>query len=254
MLSRVVHRLIASKWIDRVLINIDEPALLDDLPGIVALRDAGDVEVMKSTDSPSASVLEGLEWAKLENGPVLVTTADHALLSVDMVEHFLGQAEANGGDVNLALVSETVVRAEFPESVRTYLPFAGERYSGANLFAFLTPQARSAVEFWVQAESFRKRPWRLVSTFGATALLLFALRRLDLGAAFERISDTVGARVNAVPLPWAEAAIDVDKLSDLELVNRILAEREPESLPGDPEPGDQSERTSSVSNAPVASS
>ena len=87
-------------------------------------------------------------------------------------------------------------------------------------------EAQRAAEFWGRAERFRKRPWRLVGAFGPVALLLFLLRRLDLEAALERMSRALGVRARAIRMPWAEAAIDVDRPSDLELVNRILAERE----------------------------
>ena len=40
-----------------------------------------------------------------------------------------------------------------------------------------------------------------------------------------RASRAIGARVHAVALSDPEAAIDVDKLEDLELANRILRER-----------------------------
>jgi hypothetical protein len=55
--------------------------------------------------------------------------------------------------------------------------------------------------------------------------LLFLLRRLDLDAAFERVSRAMGALVRPVQLPFPEAAIDVDRASDLTLAERILAER-----------------------------
>ena len=48
---------------------------------------------------------------------------------------------------------------------------------------------------------------------------------LDLAQAMARASTVVDARVVAVPIPIAEAAVDVDKIDDLELVRRILAER-----------------------------
>jgi hypothetical protein len=63
----------------------------------------------------------------------------------------------------------------------------------------------------VRAERFRKRPWRLVSTFGPLSLALFALRRLDIDRALERASRAIGARVAAIRLPFAEAAVDVDR-------------------------------------------
>ena len=40
-----------------------------------------------------------------------------------------------------------------------------------------------------------------------------------------RASKVIGPRVAAVPLPIAEAAVDVDKIEDLELVRSILAAR-----------------------------
>ena len=102
----------------------------------------------------------------------------------------------------------------------------GEAWSGANLFAFRTERARRAAAWWVRAEAFRKHPWRLVAVFGPISLLLFALRRLDLTGAMRRVSRAVGAEVRAVPLPQAEAAIDVDRPSDLALATRILEQRE----------------------------
>jgi hypothetical protein len=81
------------------------------------------------------------------------------------------------------------------------------------------------VAFWRRAERFRKRPWRMVGTFGPITLVLFLLRRLDLEAAFERVSRAVGARVRAIRMPFPEAAIDVDRPADLALVSRLLAER-----------------------------
>ncbi len=157
--------------------------------------------------------------------PVLVTTADHALLDDAMLDAFLGASARIDADLTLALVSSKAIRARFPEAKRTYLRFRDDAYSGANLFLFRTPAARRAALFWRRVESERKRPWRIARAFGWMNLALFLLRRLDLDAAFERASRVVGARVAAIPLDIAEAAVDVDKIEDLELVRRILDER-----------------------------
>jgi GTP:adenosylcobinamide-phosphate guanylyltransferase len=187
MLLRVLRTLRASQGVGRLVVSIDDPTAIEDVPEIAALARDGELAVHRSLASPSRSVLDALE--RFGTGePVLVTTADHALLR------------------------------------RTYLSFRDEHYSGANLFAFRTPAARQAAAFWVRAESYRKRPWRLVSVFGPISLLLFLLRRLDLDTALARASKAIGARVEAVRLPFAEAAVDVDKPSDLELVTKLLKE------------------------------
>ena len=43
--------------------------------------------------------------------------------------------------------------------------------------------------------------------------------------AMRRVSRVMGCEARAVPLPFAEAAIDVDKPADLALVEAILAKR-----------------------------
>lgn len=225
MLVRVVKRLVAWPTIETVLINIDEPELVEDLPALRALRDAGRVAFMRSTDSPSLSVLESLEWADLERGAVLVTTADHALLDDAMLDAFFRQSGQLDADLTVGLVSRKIIRARFPETRRTYLRFRTDAFSGANLFLFRTPAARSAAAFWRRVESERKRPWRIARAFGVLSLLLFVTRRLELDGALLRASAVIGARVRAIPLNFAEAAVDVDKIEDLELVRRILAQR-----------------------------
>ena len=225
MLLRVVKRLNAWPTIERILINIDEPGLLLDLPGLMALHERGVVDFMKSTDSPSRSVLESLAWANLESGPVLVTTADHALLDEDMLDHFFAESAQVDADLTFGLVSRTTIEARFPEAKRTYLRFRDGAFSGANLFLFQNSNAERAATFWQKVESERKHPWRIARAFGIGTLLLFLARRLDLDGALARASDVIGTRVRPIRLNIAEAAVDVDKIEDLELVRKILAAR-----------------------------
>jgi hypothetical protein len=145
-----------------------------------------------------------------------------------MVEHFTRACRETDADLRVGLVAASLLQSRFPESKRTYLPLRDDRYSGANLFGFLTPEATRAAEFWVRAEAQRKQPWRLALAFGPRALLAFWRRRFDLDNALEQISRVIGARVEAVRMPFPEAAIDVDRAADLALATRILAEREAE--------------------------
>lgn len=224
MLLRVVRTLDAMPEVGRIIVSIDDPAALNEQPELAARVEDGSLEVHQSLSSPSHSVLDVLENVA-SGGRVLVTTADHALLTPEIAGHFLSRVERSKADVLVGLVSRRVIEARFPDTTRTYLHMRGDAWSGANLFAFRTPDGRRAAAFWRRAESFRKQPWRLVGTFGPVNLLLFLLRRLDLDAALERASKVIGTRVAAVTLPFAEAAVDVDRPSDLELVTRLLAKK-----------------------------
>jgi GTP:adenosylcobinamide-phosphate guanylyltransferase len=240
MLLRVVRALRATPGLGPVTVSIGEPAALDAVAELADLRRQGVLAVHRSLASPSRSVLDVLDGLPTGRA-LLVTTADHALLCAEIVERFLAEGEASGADLAIGLVAARCLRARFPTSRRTLVPFRDESYSGANLFLFRTPRARRAAAFWVRAERFRKRPWRLVGAFGPVSLALFLLRRLDLDAALARASRAVGARIAAVRLPFAEAAIDVDRPADLALARKLVA-------------GDQRLRSSSAAKPPVRGS
>lgn len=222
MLSRVVRALAGSGPIGRIVL-VGEPSLIDVDPELGALAEAGRLITLPAASSPSRSVALALE--RLGSWPVLVTTADHPLLTPELIERFLAEASGSGADVAAGLTPAEAILARFPDNKRTYWKFKDGRFSGANLFALLTPAAEKAVLFWRRVEEERKRPWRIARLFGLRHLLAYLTGRLSLDAAFGRASSVVGAKLAAVRLPVAEAAIDVDKLEDLLLVEKILRER-----------------------------
>jgi GTP:adenosylcobinamide-phosphate guanylyltransferase len=224
MLVRVVETLAASLSVGRITVALEDPRLLDELPALKPLREAGRLAAIGTGATPSLSVLRALDELAAPL-PWLVVTGDHPLLTPAMVEHFCATARATGAGLAAGLTPASAIRAAYPEAQRTYLRFRDEHYSGANLYALLGPDARRAIAFWRRAELERKRPWRLVRAFGWRPLLAYLLGRLTLDAAMQRASRITGCRVAAVPLPFAEAAIDVDKPADLELVETILARR-----------------------------
>jgi GTP:adenosylcobinamide-phosphate guanylyltransferase len=225
MAARVVETLAACPSVGRIALALEDPALLDELPELRRLIAAGRLSLPRTATTPSLSVLRALD--ELPDAlPLLVTTGDHPLLTPAMVEHFCAAALETGADVAAGLTPSAAIRSAYPDAERTYLRFRDERYSGANLYALLGPDARRAVAFWRRVEQERKRPWRLVRAFGWHALLAYLLGRLTLAEAMARASGIVGARIAAVVMPHAEAAIDVDKPADLALVERILARRQ----------------------------
>jgi len=226
MLLRVVETLGRCRAIGRIAVSLMDAATEQDRQAL-SQRAAGAELVLLPccADSPSASVLAALE-ALPAPYPLIVTTADHALLTAEMVEHFWRACESADAEVAAAVTPASVIARAYPETRRTYLRFADGPRSGANLFALRRPAGRRAVEFWRRIERDRKRPWRLIGALGLSPLLAYLLGRLTAGRAAEQATRIFGARSAIVDLPFAEAAIDVDKPADLVLVDRILKDRE----------------------------
>lgn len=228
MLLRVVRALREARF-DPVHVSMHAPECLREVPELEGLVREGRLRVHEAADSPSVSALAVL--SEQPDTPFLVTTADHALLTPQMLEHFVGAADRSGKDLAIGLVAASLLRSAYPGSTRTYLRLRGEAWSGANLFAFRNARARNAARFYARAERHRKRPWRLAFAIGPGLLAGYWLSRFDLDEALERASRRVGATLAAVPMPAPEAAIDVDGEADLELASAILAAREMRAAP-----------------------
>jgi GTP:adenosylcobinamide-phosphate guanylyltransferase len=219
MLERVTKTLLSSPDIKSVSVSIEEKELLANALG----RAVRDVQFLRSGESAARSALAAIP----ENSefPWLITTGDHPLLTVEMVHFFLAEAARSHADLCVGLATAETIVARFPEARRTYLAFGPDRVSGCNLFALTSPRARRALAFWHDLEKVRKRPWRLVGAFGPMALLRFLTGRLTLSAAFALASRRLGLIAQPIMMPFAEAAVDVDKPEDKELAEKILSER-----------------------------
>ena len=219
MLERVVRAVQEADVAPVVEVCTDDPELLQATPWLSRCFEGGRLRRQPTASSPAASVRQRLE-ARPE--PLFVTTSDHALLTAEMVRHFLACAWATEADLVLGLVRASLFRRHHPRLRRTFVPLRGDAVTGTNLFLFRSPGSLRAADFWTRAESLRKRPWRLAALFGPGTWLRFALRRLSLEQALDRASAAIGVRVAAVVMPFPRCAIDVDTPEDLALAEQLL--------------------------------
>jgi GTP:adenosylcobinamide-phosphate guanylyltransferase len=219
MLKRVVDTLRASRSIKTISVSIENAAVAR-----AALSgNSSDISIIPSENSAPLSAIVAIR--KIATFPVLITTADHPLLTAEMVDYFCGQSEKNGADFSAGLAQAEVILAAYPQSIRTFFRFGTDRVSGCNLFAIRNENGLRILEKWQYLEAVRKKPWRLVAAFGPMALVRFLSGSLSLDGVFAIVSKRLGLTAKPILLPFAEAAIDVDKPPDLELAEAILRRR-----------------------------
>jgi GTP:adenosylcobinamide-phosphate guanylyltransferase len=214
MLEWVLAALRKTRIQQPYLVVIDNAKVLDQTK---------DIEILPAKDSAPASAISAIEC--IRSYPILVTTGDHPLLTPEMINFMLRQSEANGADVSVGLATAETINSEYPETKRTYFNLGGTRVSGCNLFAITSPKGLIIFERWQHLERSRKKPWKLVAAFGLLPMIWFAFGMLTPERAFGYMSKRLGMKIAPVFLPFAEAAIDVDKPSDHALAERILKKR-----------------------------
>lgn len=170
-----------------------------------------------------AATLEAILAEPATRFPLIVTTADHALLDEAMIADFCAKAE--GADLAIGLVERRALMRRLPTTQRTWLKFRGGAYSGANLFAFGSAKAAKAIALWRSVEQDRKKGWRMIAALGPAALLGALLRLSTLDQTLSSIGRRLGLSIKKVELANPLAAVDVDKEVDHALVTAILEGR-----------------------------
>ncbi|AEI38015.1 MAG: nucleotidyltransferase family protein [Zymomonas mobilis subsp. pomaceae] len=233
MLSRVAKSLLALSEssrkgdsikrppIGRIIIMAQEPEAL--LTGDCAwLAKDSRITTAISGQGIATSIMTLIDQKKI-TWPLLVTTADHPLLTPEIITEFLMKTPDK--DLSVGVVNRTTILKHYPENRRTWLKFSDEAYSGANLFGMRNEKVKSALHQWSMIEQDRKKAWQLIRHFGLCLAIRAVTRTISFEKALTQVGHTLGLTIQPVVLAQAEAGIDVDKLSDYKLAEQILKSR-----------------------------
>lgn len=234
MIARVIAALRGSAQVSSVHLSGPAEAVVTGSGVLSNLIAEGSVDWTAPGPSPSTSA-----YAMLTRFPddrkVMITTADHPLLTTEIVDHFCRDAAATGCDVVVGLAPYGLVHAAYPDLKKTVLRFADGEYCGCNLFAFLTADGRRMADFWRRIERERKKPLVVIRMLGLLAVLRYRLGWLTLDRALDLLSRKAGLRVGVVILPYAHASVDVDSVDDYLVLQRYARTRAARP-PARPEP------------------
>jgi hypothetical protein len=231
MLQRVVEAVMASGRIGRTIVGIEEGSI-DEAKAILArLPGAEAIEYVASRETIGASVAAVASEDML---PLVITTGDNALHTAEMLRYFCDALDLLEEDGALGLTPAQMVLDAYSEGNRAFHRFRDGAFSSCNLYALLTPRALAAPRIFNSGGQFGKKPKRLIGAFGLFAFLLYKSRLFTLRTVLAALSRTIGLSAAPVLMPFAEGPIDVDRMQDWQLANRIIAAREAGAAPQAP--------------------
>jgi hypothetical protein len=216
----VLATLRASRWIARVVVCGLDPALAADF----GAGDGPTLEYVRGDRTPSASAALAIRELGLPP-PVLITTADHPLLSPATLDAFCERATAINADATFGLVPAGIVHSAFPGVRRTVFRFRDGGFCGCNLYALLSTKGYDALRAWASVEVERKRPWRLLRILGYGTLVRFVLGRLSLADLTGVVFARTGLSVRPVLLTDPAAGFDIDTPEQRVVAEAYLAAR-----------------------------
>lgn len=194
--------------------------VLTRLPG------RGSVTLVEARSDVAESIrAAALDWS----GPLLVTTADHALLSARSIDSMVA-ALANA-DIAMMLAPRGDVEAVHPDGSPHYLPFRDGQLAPCDLYGVRDAQFLKAASVFRGRSASGPVGLRLLRSLGPVGLLLLWSGMVTLAGALERASRRFDARIRAVITHEGSQAIDVGNEQSYAIVRHLLEERPDDESP-----------------------
>ena len=222
MVLRVLETLSQSSHVEQRILSGPRQEYLQTQPVLEQQIANKDLDWYPPQPTPSTSASKVMQNIASQH-PILITTADHPLLTPEIVNRFCEESQSQDLDVAVGLCEYERIKLAFPGIRKTVLKFSDGNYCGCNLFIFLTDDARRLADTWRQVESERKNPLRIIRMLGWLSVIRYLTGTLTLNSALGALSQKLGLRIGAVILPYPEAAVDVDSVADRIIVQKKLA-------------------------------
>lgn len=217
MVEYVLDALNRTEEVDRIVVVGVKPADLNNLqpsPKPVTWVSGG------------KSLLESLENGLRAVQPrqkALILTADIPLVTSFVIQEFLRQCGDFQADFYYPVVSRRLSETRFPGVRRTYATFREGTFTGGNIF-LVEPNALMACRDQIKVGiTLRKSPFRLCRLLGMSFFCRFLLHRLSLEEIELKLREIIGVHAQVVITPHPEIGVDVDKPSDLQIVEQELS-------------------------------
>lgn len=177
--------------------------------------------IIEGTDSIVTNGLMALE--KFSNDKqVLITTSDIPMLTVEALEDFINKSLAAQADLCYSVVDKRVNDEKYPEVKRTYARLWEGQFTGGNIFLFNPAAADRCKTFVEQMLEYRKSPAKMAMVLGFGFLLRMAFGILTISAVQKKCEKLLGIKGAVIISEYPEVGNDVDKISDIQFVEKYL--------------------------------
>ncbi len=203
-----------------LFLSIEDFSLVADEPTVKRLYEAGRLTPVAARHNIVDSLIEATRVARF---PLLITTADNVLMTVEGLHSIARRGSEPGIEGVIMMAREEDIMAAHPEGQRRFYRFRDGGFSNCNLFWITDESALHGTAMFRHGGQFAKKKSRAVRTLGFVSLLLYVTRTVTLAGMLRHIGRRLG--INIVPLVAADGrlAIDVDNERTHRVAEELLA-------------------------------
>ena len=177
--------------------------------------------IIEGTDSIVKNILIALDYFSGEK-EILIVTSDIPMITREAIEDFIERCRQKDVDLCYSIVEKKVNEEKYPGVRRTYARLWEGRFTGGNVFCVRPEIADKCKDFVEQMLEYRKSPAKMARVLGIGFLLRLVLGILTINAIQKKCESLLGIKGAAIISPYPEIGNDVDKLSDLEVIEKFM--------------------------------
>jgi len=217
LIAHVLRTAMAHPGVAGIAISIEEEAFDAVWDVLTRLPGRGAVRLVPARDSLADSVRDA---ARGWDGPLIVTTADHALLGAETMDAISGALAK--ADLAVALSPRRCVEAVHPAAPRRYISLREGDFAVCDIYGLAGPHALRAADVFRAEGGFDRVRSRVRRAAGWLAWLMMRLRILALTQAVRLASRRLRLSVAPVLVEDGTQAIDVGDDASYAIVRDIL--------------------------------
>lgn len=178
---------------------------------------------IKATSGSLPQVAKAGFEALAATEPVLMLSSDVPLITVEAISDFLLRCAKREVDICYPIIRYGEPERRFPGMKRTYVRLREGRFTGGNIMLMNPVVVLKNMDLMEHVYEMRKSPMKLFRILGLPFLVGFFLGMLNIRQMEQRVGDVLKATCAGIETPFIEIGVDVDKESDLRLVEAVLS-------------------------------
>ena len=202
-----------------LFVSVEDFAVIADEPTVKRLSGEGRLRSVEAQHHIVESVVEA---SGTTGFPLLITTADNVLMTVEGLRLMAAEGAKSGADAIVMLAEKRDILAAHPDGQRRFYRFRGGGYSNCNLFWLASGRALKATEGFRYGGQFAKRKKDAVRALGLMSLFLYASGLLTVQGMFRHFSRRFGLDIRPLVVADGRLAIDVDNERTHRVAEEIL--------------------------------
>jgi len=177
--------------------------------------------IVESTDSIIENISVGLDHFE-NNDKVMVLTSDIPLITGEIIDRFILKCREYDALLYYPFVEKEIILSKYPQAIRSYAILKEGTFCGGNAAIFSKSIFDNNKELLNHLYQNRKDIKKYITLLGMKFIVKYLFKSLTIKEIENRAAQIVGNPVKGIKIEDPEMMIDLDKLSDYELISQVI--------------------------------